>query len=120
MTALNRRSFIAGATAFGAVEAGRAVAPRPPRTARGAVPTDAQHDFDAIQKEIEALPKDVFMDFTQGVNWAEDKSKMPVAACEATYARYPILRRYDDAFRKIMDEVRRTKVEGDKPAIWYD
>ena len=91
----------------------------PSRGARGAVPTDPQHDFDAIQKEIEALPKDVFMDFTQGVNWSEDKSKIPAAECEAMYVRYPILRRYDEAFGKTMDEVRRTKVEGDKPAIWY-
>ena len=102
---LNRRSFIAGTAAFGAVGIGRA--------------ERQQHDFDAIQKEIEALPKDVFMDFTQGVNWSEDKSKLPVAECETMYARYPILRRYDDAFRKIVDEARRTKVEGDKPAIWY-
>ena len=104
-TTLNRRSFIAGTAAFGAVGIGRAERP--------------QHDFDAIQKEIEALPKDVFMDFTQGVNWAEDKSKLPSAECEAMYVRYPILRRYDDAFRKVVDEVRQTKVEGGRPAIWY-
>ena len=66
-TTLNRRSFIVGTTAFGAVGIGRAEHP--------------QHDFDAIQKEIEALPKDVFMDFTQGVNRAEDKSKLSVAEC---------------------------------------
>ncbi|MCR5750890.1 MAG: hypothetical protein K6G91_02910 [Kiritimatiellae bacterium] len=105
MTALDRRSFIADATAFGAVGIGRAERP--------------WHDFEAIQKEIEALPKDVFVDFTQGVNWSEDKSELPAAECEAMYARYPILRRYDDVFRKIMDEVRRTTVKGDKPAIWY-
>ena len=104
-TTLNRRSFIAGTAAFGVVGIGRAEHP--------------QHDFDAIQKEIEALPKDVFMDFTQGVNWSEDKSKIPAAECEAMYARYPILRRYDDAFRKVVDEVRQTKVEGGRPAIWY-
>ena len=104
-TKLDRRSFIAGAAAFGAVGIGRAERPR--------------HDFDAIQKEIEALPKNVFMDFTQGVNRAEDKSKLPSAECEAMYVRYPILRRYDEAFRKVVDEVRRTNVDGDRPAIWY-
>lgn len=104
-TKLDRRSFIAGAATFCAVGIGRAELQR--------------HDFDAIQREIEALPKNVFMDFTQGVNWAEDKSKLPSAECEAMYVRYPILRRYDDAFRKVVDEVRQTKVEGGRPAIWY-
>ena len=104
-TKLDRRSFIAGAATFcavGIVRAGR-----------------QRHDFDAIQREIEALPKNVFMDFTQGVNLSEDKSTIPAADCEAMYARYPILRRYDEAFRKVVDEVRRTNVDGDRPAIWY-
>ena len=115
---LTRRGFIAGAAAFGAVWEGRASS-LPVATKRDLPNQVASHDFDAIQKEIEALPKDVFMDFTQGVNWSEDKSKLSAAECEAMYARYPILRRYDDAFRKIVDEVRQTNVEGDKPAIWY-
>ena len=90
-----RRGFIAGVAALGAM-GGR----------MSAAVADEPIDYDAIQKEIEALPKDVFMDFTQGVNWAEDKSKLSVAECETLYARYPILRRYDEAFRKIMEDVR--------------
>ena len=105
-TTLNRRSFIAGTAAFGAVGIGRAERP--------------QHDFDAIQKEIEALPKDVFMDFTQGVNLSEDKSTIPAADCEAMYARYPILRRYDEAFREVVNEVRRSfSQRGIEPPLWY-
>ena len=106
---------MAGAAAFSVVGTGRAFVSCQPQP----VPAGTSHDFDMIQKEIGALPPKVFVDFTQGVNHAEDKSMLAAAECESIYARYPILRRYDDAFVKIMDEVRRTNVEGDKPAIWY-
>ena len=41
------------------------------------------------------------------------------AECERWYAKYPVLRRYDEAFRKVVREMRETKVEGDTPAVWY-
>lgn len=77
-----------------------------------------QEEMDSIQKEIDALPNNVFKDFVHGSYAAEDKSKMADSVCDTMYAQYPILRRYDDAFRKVAREMRETEV-CDTPAIWY-
>ena len=102
-----RRGFIAGVAAFGAV-GGRL----------SASAADAPVDYDAIQKEIDALPPKAFEEFVYGEKMAADRSKLSGVECETWYARYPILRRYDEAFRKVVREMRDKKV-GDTPAIWY-
>lgn len=43
---------------------------------------------------------------------------MSAEAREAAYARWPILRRYDAAFEKVMRDAREATV-GDCPAIWF-
>ncbi len=70
-----------------------------------------------VQREIDALPPGAFMEFVYGENMAADRSGLPDAECEAWYARHPILRRYDDAFRRVVREMRETEV-GDTPAVW--
>ena len=74
-------------------------------------------DFGQVQREIDALPPEAFMEFVYGENMAADRSGLSDAECEAWYGRYPVLRRYDDAFRNAVREMRSAKVE-DKPAIW--
>ena len=83
-----------------------------------ATAADAPVDYDAIQREIDALPNVAFMDFVYGENMSANRSKLSAAECEARYAQYPILRRYDQAFRKVVKEMRDTKVDA-IPAIWY-
>ena len=104
-----RRGFIAGMAALGAV-GGRL----------SASAADAPVDYDAIQREIEALPKEAFMDFVYGENMSANRSKLSAAECETRYAKYPILRRYDEAFRKVVREMRETKVTGPQRAriVW--
>lgn len=107
---MSRRVFMSGVAAFAVTGPASAVpVSRSDRTIE---------EFDTIQKEIDDLPSNVFMDFVHGKYASADKSKMTDAECEAVYAQYPILRRYDDAFREVMREVRETKVLT-TPAIWY-
>ena len=111
-----RRGFIGGAAAMAACGAlGESALPK---TGRAQTPA-AAHDFAAIQNEIDALPPDAFLDFVYGENMAANRSKLSKAECETWYEKYPILRRYDEAFGKVVREMRETKVEGDTPAIWY-
>ena len=103
-----RRGFIAGVAALGAV-GGRL----------SAAAADLPVDYDAIQKEIDALPPEAFLDFVYGENMSANRSRLSAVECETWYAKYPILSRYDEAFRKVVREMRETKVEGDTPAVWY-
>ncbi len=75
-------------------------------------------EFEQVQREIDALPPEAFMEFVYGENMAADRSRLSDAECEAWYGRYPILRRYDDAFRSAVREMRSAEV-GHKPAIWF-
>ena len=102
-----RRGFVTGMAALGAAGGRLAMAAE-----------DAPIDYGAIQKEIDALPPKAFEDFVYGEKMAADRSKLSVAECEAWYTKYPILRRYDEAFRKVVREMRDKNV-GDTPAIWY-
>ena len=109
----SRREFIAGAAAVvGCGGWGQ------PSSQEGAYP-HASVDYDAIQKEIDALPPKAFEDFVYGENMSANRSRLPADKCETWYAKYPILRRYDEAFRKVANEMRDAKVDGDVPAIWY-
>ena len=102
-----RRGFLAGVAALGAVGG------------RLSAAADLPVDYDAIQKEIDALPPEAFLDFVYGENMSANRSKLSAAECETWYAKCPILRRYDEAFRKVVREMRETKVAGDTPAVWY-
>lgn len=72
----------------------------------------------ALRKEIAEIPGREFLAFVHGADMAEDRSLAAPSECEASYARHPVLRRYDDAFRKVVREMRATEV-GDVPAVWY-
>ena len=84
----------------------------------GGVAYGAPDDNAALQNEVSEITGAEFLAFVQGANMAEDKSRVSDAECAAMYAKYPILRRYDDAFRNVVREMRKTKV-GDSPAVWY-
>ena len=105
---LTRRGFIGGGAALCAV-GGRA----------SASAANASVGYDAVQKEIDALPKEAFLDFVYGENMSANRSGLSSSECETWYDWYPILRRYDEAFRKVAREMRETKVEGDTPAVWF-
>ena len=111
-----RRGFIGGATAM--VGCGALGESALPKDGRLRTPTGSI-DYDTIQKEIDALPPEAFLDFVYGENMSANRSRLSAAECETWYAKYPILRRYDEAFRKVVREMRDTKVEGDTPAVWY-
>jgi len=69
-------------------------------------------DRNAIQKEIDAIPPEAYnAHLLAGPG-------LSAADRDAAYARWPILRRYDDAFEKVAREARETAV-GDRPAIWF-
>ena len=105
---LTRRDFIGGGAALCAV--GGCVS---------ASAANASIDLGVVQKEIDALPKEAFLDFVYGENMSANRSELSSSECEMWYDRHPILRRYDDAFRKVAREMRETKVAGDTPAVWY-
>lgn len=110
---VTRREFVVGGAAAFCTLGGRLSAAEtslPPQKTRA--------EFDALQKEIEALPRKAFTDFVYGEKMAADRSLLSAAECESWYAKYPVLRRYDEAFRAAVREVRATTV-GDTPAIWY-
>lgn len=101
-TSLSRRSFVG---AVGAACAGEVFA------AADITRTDTPRDL--IQKEIDAIsPADFKAYIARGPSISD-------ADCEKAYERLPILRRYDDGFRKAVREARATTVTGDTPAVWY-
>lgn len=102
---LSRRDFVKGAACAVICGAGA--------TAHGAADDDS-----AFQREASEIPGSEFIAFVHGADMAEDRSRASCAECEAMYARYPVLRRYDSAFDKVVREMRKTKV-GDMPAVWY-
>lgn len=113
---LTRRSFVSSAAAMvGCGAFGESSLSKDGRAQTPAAP----HDFAAIQKEIDDLPPKAFEDFVYGENKSANRSKLSAAECEKWYEKYPILRCYDEAFGKVVREMRETKVEGDVPAIWY-
>ena len=67
----------------------------------------------AIQKEIDAIQPE---DYTA---YVKRGASISAKECEAAYRRWPILKRYDDAFRHIVKRMRETKVTTDLPAVWY-
>ena len=47
------------------------------------------------------------------------RESAPAARVAATLAKFPVMRWYDRAFDRVLEQIKGTKVEGDKPAIWY-
>ena len=47
------------------------------------------------------------------------RESSPAARVAAALAKFPVLRWYDRAFDRVVDQVAQTKVEGNTPAIWY-
>ncbi len=74
--------------------------------------TMREEDVKALQQELDAIPGSEFVKFRdRGPSLAE-------AERDAMYAKWPVLRRYDDAFLKVMREVQETEVTG-RPSVWY-
>lgn len=66
-----------------------------------------------IQREIDAIKPEEYLSFmNKGASASPDE-------CEEAYRRWPILKRYDDAFRRVVAQMRETKVVSDVPAVWY-
>ena len=65
------------------------------------------------QSEIDALPPADYYAFrATGTGLTDDEKAR-------WFAKYPALRRYDEAYDKVFREVAETKVEGPRPAVWY-
>ena len=84
----------------------------------GGVAHGALDDNAAFQNEVCEIPGREFLAFVHGANMAEDRSGVADAECAAMYVKYPILRHYDDAFRNVVREMRKTEA-GDTPTVWY-
>ena len=65
-----------------------------------------------VQREIDHMVRD--LSFKDAI-----RESAPAARVAAALAKFPVLRWYDRAFDRVADQVAQTKVEGDKPAIWY-
>ena len=69
-------------------------------------------EIDALQRELDAIPGGEFKKF---------RDFGPLLAAEIRdelYAKWPVLRRYDEAFLKVMREIDGTEV-AERPAVWY-
>lgn len=99
---VSRRTFVGGLGAACATGL-HAAAPR----------QDQTDDRALIQKEIDAIKPDDFKAYIRNGTSLSD------ADCKKAYERWPVLRRYDDAFRNVVKAARATVVTGDTPAVWY-
>ena len=100
---MNRFDFIKGAAAVGAMAAVRGVAFGDAE--RGSV------DRDAFQREIDAITPKTWDDYyTKGTDATPDD-------VTRTCAEFPALGRYEDAFDKVVAEIKSVKVTG-RPAVW--
>ena len=69
-------------------------------------------DVEALQRELDAIPGGEFKKFRDfGPSLAAEKR-------DELYAKWPVLRRYDDAFLKVMREIEEMEVT-ERPAVWY-
>ena len=101
--ALTRKGFIGGAAAFGALHV----------LAQDHSPTgDAR--LDAVQSEINEVSPEDFQAYCR------PKTGLDEYVPQEGTPKFAALRRLDAAFRKVVSEVRETKVaEGATPAVWY-
>lgn len=135
---MNRKEFLlAGAAALGlkafADEPSAAPKPAPKPTAGGctlddiraaAEIIDSTTMFDAekrapalvtIQKCIDEFAPSA----AQYQHFVNAGAKLEQSRVEKAHSLFPILWFYDHAAKKVLKEIRETKVEGDRPAIWY-
>lgn len=70
-------------------------------------------DLYRFQCEIDALPPEEYVRFRKSGIGLSEADKM------AFFARYPALKRYDEAYDKVFRDVAQTEVTGTKPAVWY-
>ena len=68
--------------------------------------------YPVIQRAIDRMEFDV--SFKDAIREASPAKKVAAAL-----AKFPVLRWYDRAFDRVAEQLVRTKVEGDRPAIWY-
>jgi len=47
------------------------------------------------------------------------RESSPKAHVDAALAKYPVMRWYDRAFDRVLEQLKGTKVEGGRPAVWY-
>ena len=100
---MTRKGFIGGMAALGAARA----------FAQDLSPTGVA-SLDAIQAEINEVTPTDFKDYCRPSVNLEDFAPL------AEEPKFAVFRRLDAAFRKVMDEVRATKVPvGGVPAVWY-
>lgn len=72
-----------------------------------------QTQLDKWQNDINGVEPQVFKTFTSLTN-----PLSPKKAAEQC-ARFPALKRFDEAFDKVFAEAQATKVTGSRPAVWY-
>ena len=65
------------------------------------------------QKDIDAVTPEAYFKFQRGGTSLSD------SVCNATYAAYPGLKRYDDAFARAVADIRSISVPDGKAAVWY-
>ena len=101
---MTRTEFMKGATACGLAAACGATALADAKAA-----SDARADF---QREIDDITPSVWG------NYYLRGTDVPADEVAATRAKYPALGRYEDAFDKVVAEIRSTEVK-DRPAVWF-
>ncbi len=94
-----RRSFIGGLAGFALAGSVRA--------------DDRSSQYAEWQRDIDAITPKVYGDFQRA------GTSLPEAAKASAYAAYPGLRRYDEAFRRVVSDMRATSVPRGKAAVWY-
>lgn len=100
---LDRRDFLKAASlaamaAVGGIQAGEGMM--------------QEGEVEALQRELDAIPGDEFRKYRgRGASITEEER-------DALYAKWPVLRRFDDAFLKVMRELEEVEPT-DRPAVWY-
>ena len=98
---MTRGEFIRGAVSVGAMAATRVGAQAAPAV-----------DRDAFQREIDQITPAVWADYyLKGTDLDPDEGAR-------VRTQYPALRRYEDAFDKVVAEIKSTEVTG-RPAVWF-
>ena len=65
-----------------------------------------------VQREIDHMIKD--LSFKDAI-----RESAPGERVAAAIAKFPVIRWYDRAFDRVLAQLKSTKIEGDRPAIWY-
>ena len=68
--------------------------------------------YPVVQREIDHMVKD--LSFKDAI-----RESAPEERVKAAIAKFPVIRWYDRAFDRVLAQLKATKVEGDRPAMWY-